>query len=83
MAADQIHACRLRGRACRLEESTVESIFIHAVYLINCASYDAEIGASPWSRYAHALRIGDGIGAEGLSSTRAAGRVRRLRRRSH
>jgi deoxyribonuclease-4 len=50
----------------KLAESTVESVFIHAVYLINCASDDPEIRRKSLESLAHALRVGDGIGAGGV-----------------
>ncbi len=50
----------------RLADSPVESIFIHAVYLINCASDDAEVRRKSAISLAHALRVGDGIGAGGV-----------------
>jgi deoxyribonuclease-4 len=50
----------------RLAESTVDSVFIHAVYLINCASPDPEIRSKSLESLAHALRIGDGVEAGGV-----------------
>jgi deoxyribonuclease-4 len=50
----------------RLAESSVDSIFIHAVYLINCASPDPEIRGKSLESLTHALRIGDGVGAGGV-----------------
>jgi deoxyribonuclease-4 len=50
----------------KLADSTVESIFIHAVYLINCASTDPELRGKSHESLIHALRIGDGIGAGGV-----------------
>jgi deoxyribonuclease-4 len=41
-------------------------VVIHAVYLINCASKDAELRKKSLASLAHALRIGDGIGAAGV-----------------
>jgi deoxyribonuclease-4 len=46
--------------------STVEAVVIHAVYLINCASKDEELRRKSRDSLAHALRIGDGIGAAGV-----------------
>jgi deoxyribonuclease-4 len=46
--------------------SEVEAVVIHAVYLINCASKDSELRKKSLSSLAHALRIGDGIGAAGV-----------------
>jgi deoxyribonuclease-4 len=46
--------------------SKVEAVVIHAVYLINCASSDKELRRKSQNSLAHALRIGDGIGAAGV-----------------
>ena len=39
---------------------------IHAVYLINCATSDAELRKKSIASLTHALRIGAGIGADGV-----------------
>ena len=39
---------------------------IHAVYLINCATKDADLRKKSLASLTHALRIGDGIGAAGV-----------------
>jgi deoxyribonuclease-4 len=44
----------------------IESVVIHAVYLINCASEDREIRRKSIASLAHALRMGDAIGAAGV-----------------
>jgi deoxyribonuclease-4 len=49
-----------------LDGSPVESIAIHAVYLINCATADAELRKKSLASLTHAMRIGDGIGATGV-----------------
>jgi deoxyribonuclease IV len=49
-----------------LDGSPVESIAIHAVYLINCATADAELRKKSLASLTHALEIGDGIGAAGV-----------------
>jgi deoxyribonuclease-4 len=49
-----------------MEASKVEAVIIHAVYLINCASKDKELRKKSQNSLAHALRIGDGIGAAGV-----------------
>jgi deoxyribonuclease-4 len=49
-----------------MAESGVESVIIHAVYLINTASDDEEVRAKSLAALTHALRIGDGIGAAGV-----------------
>jgi deoxyribonuclease-4 len=46
-----------------MDASKVEAVVIHAVYLINCASKDRELRRKSQDSLAHALRIGDGIGA--------------------
>jgi deoxyribonuclease-4 len=49
-----------------MKASKVEAVIIHAVYLINCASRDKELRVKSQNSLAHALRIGDGIGAAGV-----------------
>jgi deoxyribonuclease IV len=46
--------------------SPVEAVVIHAVYLINCATKDKELGKKSLASLTHALRIGDEIGASGV-----------------
>src|ERR1044072_9524405 len=46
-----------------MDDSPVEAVVIHAVYLINCATKDAEMRKKSLASLTHALRIGDGIGA--------------------
>jgi deoxyribonuclease-4 len=46
--------------------SSVEAVIIHAVYLINCASIEKELRVKSQASLAHALRIGDAIGAAGV-----------------
>jgi deoxyribonuclease-4 len=48
------------------EGSRIEAATIHAVYLINCASNEAEIREKSIGSLTHALRVGDGIGAAGV-----------------
>src|SRR5438093_4911934 len=50
----------------RLARSSVGSVFIHAVYLINCASEDREIRGKSIQSLAHALSVGEAIGAGGV-----------------
>ncbi len=50
----------------RLEESSVESVVIHAVYLINCASNEREIRSKSLKSLAQALKVGSAIGAAGV-----------------
>lgn len=49
-----------------MDDSPVEAVAIHAVYLINCASKDAELRKKSLASLTHALRTGDGIGAAGV-----------------
>ncbi|HTR76183.1 MAG TPA: deoxyribonuclease IV [Solirubrobacterales bacterium] len=49
-----------------MDASKVERVIIHAVYLINTASKDRELSRKSLAALTHALRIGDGIGAEGV-----------------
>src|SRR5215207_8799018 len=50
----------------RIAKSPVKSVYIHAVYLINVASDDAEVCRKSRTSLTHALTIGDGIGALGV-----------------
>jgi deoxyribonuclease-4 len=50
----------------RLAASPVESAFIHAVYLINVASDDAEVRRKSLESLTHALAVGDSIRADGV-----------------
>jgi deoxyribonuclease-4 len=49
-----------------LDQSEIGGVLIHAVYLLNCASEDAEIRSKSLEALTHALRIGDAIGADGV-----------------
>jgi deoxyribonuclease IV len=46
--------------------SPIEAVVIHAVYLVNCASDDAEIRAKSLTSLIHSLRVGTRIGARGV-----------------
>jgi deoxyribonuclease IV len=48
------------------EASSMKSAVIHALYLINCASKETEIREKSINSLTHALRVGDGIGADGV-----------------
>ncbi len=50
----------------RLAKSPVGSVYIHAVYLINVASDDAEVCRKSLESLTHALMVGDAIGADGV-----------------
>jgi len=47
-------------------DSPVQAVIIHAVYLINCATKEAEMRRKSLASLTHALTIGDGIGAAGV-----------------
>jgi len=49
-----------------MDDSPIEAVVIHAVYLINCASKDKELRKKSLASLTHALRIGDAIGAAGV-----------------
>jgi deoxyribonuclease IV len=49
-----------------MDDSPVEAVVIHAVYLINCATNDSELRKKSLASLTHALRIGDGIAAAGV-----------------
>ena len=48
------------------EGTRVEGVLIHAVYLLNCASEDAELRSKSLVSLAHSLRVGDAIGADAV-----------------
>ena len=63
-----------------IDESDVDALVIHAVYLLNCASEDAEIRAKSLVALTHALRAGAALGAVGVvlhpgSALKAGGSV--------
>jgi deoxyribonuclease IV len=49
-----------------MEGSQIKAVLIHAVYLLNCASDDAEIRRKSLASLIQSLRVGDGIGAAGV-----------------
>jgi deoxyribonuclease-4 len=49
-----------------MASSDVDALLIHAVYLLNCASEDAEIRAKSVAALSVALRAGDSLGARGV-----------------
>jgi deoxyribonuclease-4 len=61
----------------RIARSSVQSVFIHAVYLINVASDDAEVRRKSLASLMHALRVGDGIGAAGVVVHPGSGKGKR------
>jgi deoxyribonuclease IV len=48
------------------EASRMQSVVIHAIYLINCASKERDVRRKSITSLKHALRVGDGIGADGV-----------------
>ena len=49
-----------------IDDSRIESVLIHAVYLINCASLEDEIRTKSLTALKDALTLGDRIGAAGV-----------------
>jgi deoxyribonuclease IV len=49
-----------------MEESGVQALLIHAVYLLNCASEDAELRRKSLAALTGALRAGELLGARGV-----------------
>jgi deoxyribonuclease-4 len=49
-----------------IDPSLIDSVLIHAVYLLNCASDDEEISRKSLASLVQSLRIGDAIGAAGV-----------------
>jgi deoxyribonuclease-4 len=49
-----------------MKPSPVKAVLIHAVYLVNCASEDAEIRDKSRASLIQSLRVGAGIGAVGV-----------------
>lgn len=49
-----------------LDESPIEAVLIHAVYLINCATEDADMRKKSLASLTQSLRVGVGIGAVGV-----------------
>ena len=48
------------------DESRIESVAIHAIYLINLATTDRELRRKSMQSLTHALEVGEGIGADGV-----------------
>ena len=48
------------------EGTRVDAVLIHAVYLINCATEDAEMTAKSLTSLKHSLTVGAAIGADGV-----------------
>jgi len=49
-----------------MAESPIDAVVIHAVYLVNCASDDADIREKSLTSLTHSLRVGSQIGARGV-----------------
>jgi deoxyribonuclease IV len=49
-----------------MAQSPIDAVLIHAVYLLNCASEDADIQAKSLASLTHSLRAGQAIGASAV-----------------
>lgn len=49
-----------------MKSSRIESVIIHAIYLISTATPDRELAGKSRDALVHALRVGDAIGADGV-----------------
>ncbi|MGA9286431.1 MAG: deoxyribonuclease IV [Solirubrobacteraceae bacterium] len=49
-----------------MASSQIDAVLIHAVYLLNCASEDADIREKTLVSLTHSLRVGQAIGASGV-----------------
>jgi len=49
-----------------MNDSPIDAVLIHAVYLLNCASDDPDIRAKSLASLTHSLRVGHAIGAAGV-----------------
>lgn len=49
-----------------VEDSPIEAVVIHAIYLINCASAERDVRRKSLASLKQALRVADGIGALGV-----------------
>jgi deoxyribonuclease-4 len=49
-----------------MKDGSIDSVVIHAVYLLNVASKDKELRKKSLTSLTHALRVGDAIGADGV-----------------
>ncbi len=49
-----------------MDDSPIDAVLIHAVYLLNCASQDQEIRGKTRASLIQSLRVGAGIGARGV-----------------
>ncbi len=68
-----------------VKQTDIKSVLIHAVYLLNCASEDKEIRSKSRTSLIQSLRVGAGIGADGVvlhAGSAKQGDVRRAIRRA-
>jgi deoxyribonuclease-4 len=49
-----------------MSDSPIDAVLIHTVYLLNCASEDADMRAKSLGSLAHSLRVGALLGARGV-----------------
>lgn len=49
-----------------MAQSPIDAVVIHTVYLVNCASEDAQMRAKSLASLTHSLRVGEAIGARGV-----------------
>lgn len=49
-----------------MDDSPVDSVVIHAIYLINPGTFDKELEQKSLTALTHALTVGDAIGADGV-----------------
>src|SRR6266571_7615470 len=49
-----------------MAQSAIDAVLIHTVYLLNCASGEAEIRAKSLASLVHSLRAGEALGARGV-----------------
>lgn len=49
-----------------MDDSSVDAVVIHAIYLINPGTFDDELHEKSLTALTHALTVGDGIGAAGV-----------------
>lgn len=49
-----------------MDDSPVDAVVIHAIYLINPGTFDPELREKGLTALSHALRVGDAIGASGV-----------------
>ncbi len=50
----------------KMTDSRIESVVIHAIYLINPGSFDKELAQKSLVSLTHALSVGDGIASDGV-----------------